>query len=100
MRYCLEFLRNAGFESLYQTERIRINWDNLHRYVRDNQKGIKVIFNCKQMELKEEFDTDERHSIMKYVNSKLESIFGIKMSATSKKNIYYIINKLFIEQPV
>ncbi len=95
MRYCLELIKESGFTSLYQVDSIRINWTNLHRYIKDNQFEMKSIFNCSILDLKEEFDTDERQSIMKYVNSKLENIFGIKMSATSK-NINYIIKKLFI----
>ena len=95
MRYCLEFLKEAGFTSLYQVDSIRINWINLHRYIKDNQLDMKSIFNCSILDLKEEFDTDERQSIMKYVNSKLENIFGIKMK-TNSNNTNYIINKLFI----
>ena len=55
-----------------------------------------AIFDCKHILWKNELDDEEKKSLGKYVNNKLEAVFGIKISSTSNNRINYNIKQLFI----
>ena len=95
--HCLLFLKVAGFTSIYQTDKIKLNWIELHNYCKQNERTLFAIFDCKHILWKNELDDDEKKSLNKYVNNKLEAVFGIKISITGNNNSNnYIIKQLFI----
>ena len=78
MMHCLCFLKAGGFTSISQTDKIKLNWIELHNYCKQNEKKLYVLFDCKHILWKNELDDDEKKSLGHYINNKLESVFGIK----------------------
>ena len=95
MMHCLLFLKAGGFTSISQTDKIKLNWIELHNYCKINEKDIYTLFDCKHILWKHELDKDEKKSLGHYVNNKLEAVFGIKLSSDNHR-IYYQIKQLFI----
>ena len=96
LKHCFLFLHHAGFERLSnKNDKIKLNWEGLHDYLKENEKDIRTLFGLKRMSWKEEIDGYEKKSITKYVNSKLESLLAIKLKNNENKNPTYTIEKLF-----
>jgi len=93
--HCLNILKCAGFEMINDEKKIKPNFQNILKYVKDNDDDIRAAFNCKKISWPEELEKNTKQSLMMYINSKLENTIGIKINSTSKKGIYYTINKLF-----
>jgi hypothetical protein len=84
MKFCLQFIKEAGFNSLYYEGKLRLNWDGLYNFIYRENRNISDIFECKQFKfISKEFDPedgDKKRELMKFVNRKLESCFGVKIS--------------------
>ena len=96
--HCLQFVYTAGFSSLKDEERIRINYEELHQYCKDHEEDMRVVFGSKIMRWKEVLDGNEKNALSKFINQKLEAVLGIRLTPTSKgSSMKYIIHKLFIK---
>ncbi len=95
LKHCFHFLKAVGFESINDTKKIKLNWNALHTYCKENEEDIYCLFDCKRMDWEDELDSNEKKSLSKYVNKKLESMIGLNFE-TNTKNLYYKINQLFI----
>jgi len=96
MYHCLNFLKYAGFEMINDGNKIKPNFQNMLKYVRDNEKDIRILFDSKEIKFPEELEKNTKQSLIKYINSKLENVFGIKIEKTSgHKDAYYKIKELF-----
>jgi hypothetical protein len=92
---CLEFLRAAGFENVNDEKKIKLNWEGMIQYCKANEERIRGLFDSIQMYWKDEVDAKQKMGIMKYVNSKLESMLGINIRPTNNSRINYEIKPLF-----
>jgi len=95
LKHCFEFLKAAGFTSITDTKKIKLDWNTLHTYCKENEEELHCLFECKKMNWKTELDKNEKSSLNLYVNKKLENMLGINFE-TNSKNIYYKLNQLFI----
>jgi len=96
MYHCLNFLKYAGFEMINDEKKIKPNFENMLKYVRDNEKDIRILFDSKEIKLKNDLDSNTKNAMMKFINSKLENVFGIKFEKTSgHKDAYYKIKEMF-----
>ena len=95
LKHCFSFLKELGFNSINDTRKIKINWNNVHTYCKENEENIQCLFDCKKMIWKTEIDSDEKKSLNLYINKKLESMIGINFEA-NRRCIYYKLNQLFI----
>jgi hypothetical protein len=96
LKQCFHFLKAVGFERLNDIKKIKLNWNALHTYCKENEDDIYCLFDCKRMYWKEELDNNEKLSLSKYVNKKLESMLGINFEKISKNSLEYKIINLFI----
>ena len=85
----------AGYVSLSDERKVPINFSAIHEYCRKNEEEIRVLFDVKEMKWKEEFDPDDKISIMKYINSKLNTVLGINVERVNNKSKKYIISEMF-----
>ena len=99
MKFCLEFIKNAGFDSLTHNGKIYLNWTQLYNYIYKENKNISDIFECKQFKfVTKEFDPEDTYKkieLMKFVNRKLEDMLGVKISKPYKESEEYKIQVLF-----
>jgi len=93
---CLNFLKQVGFKSLEDLTKIKLDYKDIHNYCKENEKVIRSIFDCKIMEWDDELNHNEKNALSKYVNQKLESVLGIRITPTSKGSKSYNIHKCFI----
>ena len=89
-KLCLMMLKASGFKNITDESTIQLK-DELKTFVTSNLDKIQVIFNShKTVELK------DNKALMRYVNSKLTSVYGIKLSSKDKMfnkvrtQVYYI----------
>jgi hypothetical protein len=96
--HCLNFVKEAGFKTLNDTDKIKVDYSNLHRYCRENEENIRAVFERSKFMVwsdnDDKLDPNEKKSLSKYVNQKLESCFGIRLSKATKGGTYnnYEIN--------
>jgi len=89
--HCLQFVQLAGFESLKDTKKVKLDYSKWQEYILENEKDIQKIFKCQYLDINRDLDSRMKSSIGPYVQAKLKSILGITIKATSKKYIYYTI---------
>ena len=97
--YVLQILHILGFTSIYKEERIKLNWEALHKWYYKKQGEIKVLFDD-SLYVPELYDEDIKTNLSRSINNKLDMIFGIKLSRKDKREGVYIIEKLFIDKLV
>ena len=90
IKYCLEFIREAGFTSFESKQKIELNWINLRNYIVKHNKSIQSLFDLHNCNLSEEDDIDNtlKKAINKYVNAKLESMLGLKIEKYAHSSKY------------
>jgi len=77
---CNIMIREAGFNGLLDKNTITIN-ENLKEFVNKNVDKIQTVFNSnKKVELK------DNRALIKFVNSKLEDVYGVKFVGKDKKS--------------
>ena len=50
LKHCFGFLDAVGFTKLDQKEKIKMDWNKLLEYCRDNEEEIRTLFNSKKMD--------------------------------------------------
>jgi len=91
MKYCLEFIKEAGFTSFESKQRIELNWINLRNYIIKHNKSIQSLFELHNCNLSEDDDIEDKNiknAISKYVNAKLESMLGLKIEKYANSTEY------------
>ena len=97
MNICVTILHILGFTSMYKEERIKLNWEALHKWYYQKQTEIKVLFDD-SLYVPEIYDDKVKNSMSTSINTKLNLIFGIKLSKIKDKNAgIYTIKKCFID---
>jgi len=98
--HCLNFIKEAGFKSLNDTDKIKIDYSNVHKYCRENEEAIRAVFERSKIMVwsdnDNELETNEKKALSKYINQKLEAIFSVRLTPTSKGSSKYEINKMFL----
>ena len=74
MNICVTILHIFGFTSIYKDERIKLNWEDLHKWYYNNQQNIKVLFDD-SMYVTEIYNETIKTTLMKSINNKLDMIF-------------------------
>ena len=95
MKYCLEFIKEAGFTSFESKQRIELNWSNLRNYIVKHNKSIQSLFDLHNCNLSEEDDIDEKYvkkAITNYISPKLESMLGLKIEKYANSSEYKLKN--------
>ena len=88
---CFKILKEAGYTTLSDTAKIKLDYSVLHNYCKQNELNIRTLFDSKIMDWKEEIDGNEKKSLMNYINQKLESLLAVRISPTSKGSQSYVI---------
>jgi hypothetical protein len=94
--HCLQFVFRAGFSSLGDTGKVKIDYNALHNYCKENEETMRVVFGSKMMNWKDELDGNEKMSISQFINQKLESCLGVRLTPVYKGSLTYQINRLFV----
>jgi len=95
------FIKQAGFKSLTDIDKIKIDYSQIHRYCRENEEAIRAVFERSKFmvwsDKDDKLEPNEKNSLSKYINQKLESCLGIRLSraGTSSKCDKYVIKQLF-----
>jgi hypothetical protein len=92
------FIKEAGFSCLSDISKIKVDYLGVRKYCRENEKSIRSSFErSKMMEWGEnELEANQKKALSKYVNQKLESCFGIRITPTSKGSLKYEIVNQFV----
>ncbi len=98
--HCLYFIKESGFKSLNDIDKIKIDYKGLHRYCREHEGEIRAVFERSKIMVWSDnngLSPNEKNALSKYVNQKLESMFSIRISKDINKGscVYYKINQLF-----
>jgi hypothetical protein len=94
--YCLEFVKKCGFSSIDDEKKVLLDYKDVYEYCRENEENIRIVFAIKQMEWSGELDANQKISLSRYINHKIESMFGINIGKINRGgNIKeYCIKKL------
>jgi hypothetical protein len=96
LKHCFGFLDAVGFTKLDQKEKIKMNWQRLLEYCRDNEEEIRTLFNSKRMDWNRDIeDRGVKQSLMQFVNNKLDPLLAVSIEATGHRCIYHNIKALF-----
>ena len=96
MNICLQILHIFGFTSIYKEERIKLDWEALHKWYYKNQENIKVLFDD-SLYIGDILTDKIKNTMSKSINTKLDMIFGIKLSRINNREDFYTIKKQFID---
>jgi hypothetical protein len=94
--HCLQFVFKAGFSSLGENGKVKIDYNALHSYCKENESTMRAVFGSKVMKWKNVLDGNEKMSISKFVNQKLEVVLGVRLTPTYKGSFTYEMNRLFV----
>lgn len=99
--HCLMFIKEAGFKSINDTDKIKIDYSGIHRYCKENQDAIRAVFERSKIMVwsddSNNLSPNEKNALSKYINQKLESCLSIRISKQYKgRTEKYEISKLFI----
>jgi len=95
--HCLQFIFMAGFSSLGDNRKIKIDYNALHAYCKENESTMRAVFGSKVMHWKGMLDGSEKKALSKFVNQKLEACLGVRLTPTSKgSDMKYKLNHLFV----
>ena len=81
-------------------EKIKIDY-SIHHYCRENEERIRSVFDRSKIMVWDDDDNkiepNEKRALTSYINQKLESCLGIRISKEEKGGTYnnYVINQLF-----
>ena len=93
--HCLQFIFTAGFSSLNDDQKIKIDYHALHKYCKDNEAVMRAVFGSKIMTWKDTINGNEKKSLILFINQKLEAMLVVRITPTSKGSKSFQINKLF-----
>lgn len=85
LKYCFQFLKIVGFQSLKDESKIKPKWEDLLTFCRENELTIQSLFSVKQKKWKNMLDPTEKISLSKYICDKLKKMLGITLCPTNKK---------------
>ena len=99
--HCLQFIKEAGFKTISDTDKIKIDYSGIHRYCKENQDDIRAVFERSKIMIwsddSKDLSPNEKKALSKYINQKLDSCLSIRISKASKGgcSVKYEINQLF-----
>jgi len=83
MQYCLQMLQKAGFKSLNSKDEIKLNWNALLDFCKEEARQLEAIFNCEKKILwGDVMSSKEKVRLYKFLESKVQSTFGLKIERT------------------
>ncbi len=88
LMHCFGLLKAAGFESVGDLFKVELDWKALHEYAKKHEEEIRTLFDVREMEWNDTLDANEKKSLMKWINSKLESCLGICIKRTWDRICY------------
>lgn len=88
LSYCIEFLLQAGFDSVFDKKEITLNEKKIINYFKENGKKISTVFVDSNKDWEKENNIKD---ILRYINSKLNNMLNIKIVKKDKKSNKYII---------
>ena len=96
LKHCFGFLDAVGFTKLDQKEKIKMDWQKLLEYCRDNEEEIRTLFNSKKIDWNRGIEErGVKQSLIQYVNNKTEPLLAVCLVSTGDKCIYHQIKALF-----
>ena len=101
IRWCLQMLQAAGFKSLAKRDPIKLKWERLLKFCRENAKDLESVFNVtKKIEWGNEVDGKEKNRLLKFLRSKTLALFGITFEVArkfDKTEDTYTLKEKFLE---
>lgn len=91
LSYCIEFLLQSGFNGVFDKKEITLKSENMINYFKENGKKISSLFVDKNKDWEKENNIKD---ILRYINTKLNSMLKIKIVMNDKKLNKYIITGL------
>ena len=99
IKFCLQFIKHAGFKRLYHKGKIKLDWVSLYNFIYSQNTSISTIFDSKPFKFtSKEFDQDDgdrKKVMMEFINRKLTDFLGVKISRPNDKYKDYEIEVLF-----
>ena len=89
LQVAFEILQMAGFKILNETEKVKVDWPALHDYCKKNEERIRALFDVERRLWKETLSPDEKVSLNKYINHKLDKMLAVQIKDITKKGIIY-----------
>jgi len=95
IKHCFGIIKAAGFNGLKDDRKIKLDWVNLHRYCKNNELDIRTLWNVRKMDWNEEFEEDDKNSLMQYVQMKLKDVFNLTIETKNRHTQFYQISYEF-----
>lgn len=88
----LDILRILGINNIFDNNKFKIKFKILLEYIKNNEKIIRLLFNCKQFDFNIKNDEKGNNEILKYINARLRTLFNLQIKKIDKISCDYIIN--------
>jgi hypothetical protein len=88
----LDILRILGIHNIFDNNKFKIDFKILLEYIKNNEKIIRLLFNCKQFDFNIKNDEKGNNEILKYINARLRTLFNLQIKKIDKISNDYIIN--------
>lgn len=87
---CEDFIRFLGFKNTLDKSYIDIDKNKFKEYLRDNHERFELLFKCNKLNINIFNDEKSYMKTKMYLNSRIYSIFKIRIVEDRKKNKFYI----------
>lgn len=96
--HCFKFLKEAGFTTLDFSEKVQLDYTKLHSYCRTKELELRCLFDARIINWNTELDDNEKRSLTKFINTKLEHYLAVKITnpykGSKKYSIVSIVDRL------
>lgn len=88
----LDILNMLGAKDIFNKKSFKIDFNKVLNYIKKNEKIIKLLFKCKDFDFNIKLDKNGINEIIKYINSKLRTLFWIQIKKADKNGDEYILD--------
>lgn len=88
----LDILNMLGSSNIFNEKSFKIDFKELLDYIKKNEKIIRLLFKCKEFDFNIKLDNKGINEILKYINSRLRTLFWIQIKKEDKNGTNYVLD--------
>lgn len=97
----LEIIKILGADNVFNKKNFKINFEKVLNYLKNKEYIIRLLFKCKKLDIETITNFDEGNKeMLKYINSRLRTLFNIVIKYNKKNNEYFIDDMKFWNEDI
>jgi hypothetical protein len=97
----LEIIKILGADNVFNKKDFKINFEKLLNYLKNKEYIIRLLFKCKKLDIETITNCDKGNKeMLKYINSRLRTLFNVVVKCNKKNNEYTIDDMKFWNEDI